>query len=100
MKLPNGVLQDSKLVFGRTQVGGMWGAGPAADLGKVLFETLVEDITVVNDLNQRGFVTYGCPEEVGQGGVCLRRLLQDMPNAMGQDLAHYIDILSAGLCKT
>ena len=49
-----------KPVFGRTRVGGMWGAGPVADLGRVLFEPLAEYITVVDDLNHRGFVLDGC----------------------------------------
>jgi hypothetical protein len=78
----------------------MWGAGPAAELGRVLFEPLAENIGVVGDLNHRGLVPDGCLEEVGQGGVCLPRLLEDMPSAMGQVSAHDIDIWSEGLCKT
>ena len=78
----------------------MWGAGLAADLGRVLFEPLAEDIAVVDDLNHRSFVPDGCLEEVGQGGVCLPRLLEDMPSAMGQASAHYLLIWNAGLCKT
>ena len=56
MNLPKGLLQDSNRYLAETQVGGMWGAGPAADLGTVLFEPLAEDITVVDDLSHRGFV--------------------------------------------
>ena len=78
----------------------MWGAGLVADLGRVLFEPLAEDIAVVDDLSHRGFVPDGCREEVGQGGVCLPRLPEDTPSAMGQVSAHYLDILSEGLCKT
>ena len=52
--LPKGFAARLKPVIGRTQVGGMWGAGPVADL------------------NHRGFVPDGCLEKVGQGGVCLR----------------------------
>ncbi|MFM7983249.1 MAG: hypothetical protein ACKPKO_28405, partial [Candidatus Fonsibacter sp.] len=73
-----------KPVFGRTQVGGMWGAELAADLGRVLFEPLAEHVTVVDDLNHRGCVRDGCLDEVGRGGVCLPRLFQDMPSASGQ----------------
>ena len=40
-----------KPVFGITKVGGMWGAGPAADLGNVLFEPMAEDVAVDDDLN-------------------------------------------------
>ena len=69
-----------------------WGAGLAADLGRVLFEPLAEYITVVGDLNARGFVPDGFLEEVGQGGVCLPRLPQDMASAMGHVSAHYLDI--------
>ena len=89
-----------KPVFGRTQVGGVWGAGPAADLGRVVFEQLAEDIVVVDDLNHRGFVPDGCLEEVGKGGVCLPRILEDMPSAMGQVSAHDLDMWSEGICKT
>ena len=64
-----------KPVCGRTHVGGTWGAGLAADLGRVFCEPLAEDITVVYYLNHRGFcVPDGCLEEVGQGGVCLPRV--------------------------
>ena len=63
-------------------------------------EPLAEDIAVVDDLNHRGFVPYGCLEEVGQSGVCLPRLLEDMPSAMGQISAHDLDIWSECLCKT
>ena len=80
----------------------MWGAGTAAALGRVLFEQLAEDIAVVYDMNHRGFVPDGCLEESGQGGVCLPRLLEDMPSliAMGQVSAYDLDIWSEGLCKT
>ena len=74
MKLPKRFAARLKPVFGRTQVGGMWGAGHVADLGRALFEPLAEDITVVDELNHRGVVPDGCLEEVLQGGVCLPRL--------------------------
>ena len=35
----------------------------AADLGRVLFEPLAEDIAVANGLNHRGFMPYGCLKE-------------------------------------
>ena len=100
MNLPKGLLHDSNPGFGRTQVGGMWGAGLVADLARVLFEPLAEDITVVEDLNRRGFVPDGCLEEVGQGGVCLPRLLEDLPSALDQVSAHDPDIWSEGLFET
>ena len=75
----------------------MWGGGPVADLGRVLFEPLAEDIAVVYDLNHRGFVPDGCLKEVRQGGGCLPRLLEDMPSAIGQVSAHDLDIWSEGL---
>ena len=78
----------------------MWGAGPAADLGRVSFEPLAEYIAVVDDLNHRGFVPYGCLEEVVRGGVCLPFVLEDMPSAMCLVSAHYIEISSEGLCNT
>ena len=84
-------------MFGRIQVEGMWGAGLAADLGRVLFEPLAEDIAAVDDLIHRGFAPDGCLEEVGQGGVCLPRLLEDMPSAIGQVSAHDLDMWSEGL---
>ena len=55
MNLPKRFPARLKPVFGRTQVGGMWGAGLVADLARVLFEQLAEEITVVDDLNHRGF---------------------------------------------
>ena len=92
LNLPKGLLQDSNLCLATTQVGGMWGFGPAADLGRVLFETLAEVIAVVDDLNHRGCVPDSCLEEVGQGGVCLPRLIEDMPSAMSQVSAHDLDM--------
>ena len=100
MNLPKGLLHDSNRCLAELKVGGMWGAGPVADLARVFFEPLAEDITVVDDLNHRGFVPDGCLEEVGQGGVCLPRLLEDMPSAMGQVSAHDPDIWSEGLFET
>ena len=100
MNLPKMFAAGLKPVFGRTQVGGMWGAGLSADPRRELFEPLAEDIAMVDGLNHRGFVPDGCLEEVGHGGVCLPRLLGDMPSAMGQVSAHDLDIWSAGLCKT
>ena len=73
--------------------------GSDVDLGRVLVEPLAEDITVVDDMNHRGFAPYGCLAEVRQGGVCLPGLLEDMPSAMGQVSAHTFDICSEGLCK-
>jgi hypothetical protein len=99
MNLPKRSAARLKPVFRITQVGGMWGAGLVADLARVFFEPLAEDIAVVDDLNHRGFVPDGCLEEVGQGWVCLPRLLEDMPSATGQVSvsAHYLDIWSEGL---
>ena len=74
----------------------MWGAGPAADLGRVVFDPLAEDIAVVDDLNHRGIVPNGCLEEVGQGGVCLQVLLEDTPIVLGQVSAHDIAMWSEG----
>ena len=99
MHLPNRLVAGLEPVFGRTQVGGMWGAGLVGDLGRVSFvEPLAEDIAVVDDLNHRGFVPDGCLKEVGQCGVCLPRLFEDMPSAMGQASAHDLDIWIEGLC--
>ena len=44
MNMPKGLLQDSNRCLAELKVGGMWGAGPAADLGSVLFEPLAKDI--------------------------------------------------------
>ena len=65
-----------------------------------LFEPLAEDIAVVDDLNHRGLVPDGCLEDVGQGGVCLPRLLEGTPSAMGHVSAHDLDIWNEGLCNT
>ncbi|MFM7984714.1 MAG: hypothetical protein ACKPKO_35865, partial [Candidatus Fonsibacter sp.] len=59
-----------KPLFGITQVGGMRGAGPVADLGRVLFEPLAEDVAVVDDLN-RVFVPNGWLQESNR---CLAEL--------------------------
>ena len=54
----------------------MCGAGLVADVGRVLFEPLAEDIAVVDDLNPRGFVPDGCLEVVGQGGVACQGFMR------------------------
>ena len=63
-------------MFGRTLIGGMWGAGPAADLGRVFVEPLAEDNAVVDDLNHQGVVPYGFLEEVGQCGSACQGFLR------------------------
>ena len=100
MNLPKVLLQDSNRRLAELKLEACGVPDLLQTWAEYYFEPLAEDIAVVDELNHRGFVPDGCLGEVLQGGVCLPRLLEDMPSAMGQVSAHDLDIWSVGVCKS